>query len=124
MNKARCEKCKTTIESKYRHDFVQCACGAIFVDGGDAYLRAGYDVPENFTRINEDGTEESMTESIRRYNDAHPLRTEKNEAALSVGRLPEPSPAERTNQLLAEILTEVKETHRLVRAQCQFLIER
>ena len=72
MNKARCEKCKTTIESTYRHDFVQCACGAIFVDGGNEYFRCGYDVPESFTQILEDGTELSMVESVRRYNEEHP----------------------------------------------------
>lgn len=40
-NSARCLKCKDEIESTYRHDFVSCFCGAIFVDGGKSYLRAG-----------------------------------------------------------------------------------
>jgi len=40
-NKARCRKCGDIIESKYRHDFVSCKCGAIFVDGGHSYLRRG-----------------------------------------------------------------------------------
>ena len=72
MNRARCEKCKTTIESTYRHDFAQCVCSAIFVDGGDDYFRCGYDVPESFTRINDDGTEENMAEAVRKYNEEHP----------------------------------------------------
>lgn len=38
-NRARCRKCKTVIESKHRHDYVGCKCGAIAVDGGKAYLR-------------------------------------------------------------------------------------
>lgn len=50
-NKARCNKCNTTIESKFRHDFVSCACGACFVDGGNAYWRAG--ISEHFERLYE-----------------------------------------------------------------------
>lgn len=38
-NKAKCAKCGDTIESKHRHDFVYCECGAIAVDGGKDYLR-------------------------------------------------------------------------------------
>ena len=40
-NAARCRRCETVIESRHRHDFVWCKCGAIFVDGGTDYLRAG-----------------------------------------------------------------------------------
>ncbi len=38
-----CMDCDDLIESKYRHDFVSCKCGAIFVDGGHDYLRHGGD---------------------------------------------------------------------------------
>lgn len=38
-NKAKCLKCGDVIESTHRHDFVQCKCGAIAVDGGREYLR-------------------------------------------------------------------------------------
>jgi len=38
-NKAQCRKCGDIIESKHRHDFRSCKCGAISVDGGKAYLR-------------------------------------------------------------------------------------
>lgn len=38
-NAAKCSECKDVIESTYRHDFVGCSCGAIFVDGGHSYLR-------------------------------------------------------------------------------------
>jgi len=41
-NKAKCTRCGDVIESKYRHDFVTCSCGSIFVDGGVDYLRRGY----------------------------------------------------------------------------------
>ena len=40
-NKAQCGLCKDIIESTYRHDFKECKCGAIFVDGGKDYLRRG-----------------------------------------------------------------------------------
>lgn len=42
-NSARCLACNDEIESTHRHDFVTCSCGAIFVDGGTAYLRRGWD---------------------------------------------------------------------------------
>jgi hypothetical protein len=41
VNKCQCAQCKDVIESKYRHDFVQCMCGSIFTDGGTDYLRRG-----------------------------------------------------------------------------------
>ena len=46
MSKAVCGKCYGIMESKHRHDFVRCACGESFLDGGDDYFRAGgYTVP-------------------------------------------------------------------------------
>jgi len=39
VNKAQCRKCEDIIESKYRHDFVTCSCGAISIDGGQSYLK-------------------------------------------------------------------------------------
>ena len=38
-NAAICRKCDDHIESKNRHDFVWCRCGAIAVDGGHDYLK-------------------------------------------------------------------------------------
>jgi hypothetical protein len=40
-NSATCTRCGDELESKHRHDFVRCSCGAIFIDGGHAYFRAG-----------------------------------------------------------------------------------
>ncbi len=40
-NRAQCAICKNIIESSYRHDFVSCECGSIFVDGGLSYIRRG-----------------------------------------------------------------------------------
>lgn len=52
-NIAKCKKCGDIIESKHRHDFVRCKCGAIFVDGGHDYIRRGGDqFDEEFDRQN------------------------------------------------------------------------
>ena len=40
-NRAQCKLCKDVIESTHRHDFVECSCGEIFLDGGLDYIRAG-----------------------------------------------------------------------------------
>lgn len=45
--KVRCRKCLDVVQSKYRHDFVRCKCGAIFIDGGGDYTRCGGN-PEDF----------------------------------------------------------------------------
>lgn len=39
QNAVVCNLCDDFIVSKHRHDFVTCTCGAISVDGGQAYLR-------------------------------------------------------------------------------------
>ena len=40
-NRCQCRQCEDIIESRHRHDFVSCKCGAIFTDGGTAYIRRG-----------------------------------------------------------------------------------
>lgn len=49
-NRAKCGKCGDIIESKTRHDFVKCKCGAIFLDGGLDYCRRGGD-PMAFVEV-------------------------------------------------------------------------
>jgi hypothetical protein len=49
-NRCMCRKCGCIIESVAVYDFVQCACGAIFVDGGHEYLRRGGN-PEDIINI-------------------------------------------------------------------------
>ena len=41
-NKIRCRHCGDVLESRHVHDFKFCSCGAVFVDGGQEYLRRGY----------------------------------------------------------------------------------
>ena len=38
-NSVKCLDCHEEIESRNRHDFVTCNCGAISVDGGRDYLK-------------------------------------------------------------------------------------
>ena len=62
-NKARCRLCGDVIESKHRHDWQTCSCGAIFVDGGREYLRRGAKKFEDLEELSEyeeveDGSEE------------------------------------------------------------------
>lgn len=52
-NKAKCNKCGDIIESKFRHDWVQCKCGAIYVDGGKSYIRRGFESPEDIEELSE-----------------------------------------------------------------------
>lgn len=53
-NRAKCLKCGDIIESYFRHDFVQCKCGAIFVDGGHDYLRRGGKFLEDIEELSEE----------------------------------------------------------------------
>lgn len=39
VNRAGCLVCGDVVTSTHRHDFVRCSCGALAVDGGQAYLR-------------------------------------------------------------------------------------
>ncbi len=57
VNRIKCNKCGDIIESKSRHDFVTCSCGAVSVDGGYDYLRRVGN-PEDYTDLSE----------CRRYN--------------------------------------------------------
>ncbi|NBX50551.1 hypothetical protein EBT25_11595 [bacterium] len=41
QNAVTCNKCDDDIFSAHRHDFCECKCGNIFVDGGQEYLRRG-----------------------------------------------------------------------------------
>lgn len=39
VNKIKCKHCGDIIESKNVHDYVQCSCKMVAVDGGHDYLR-------------------------------------------------------------------------------------
>ena len=48
-----CNLCGDIIESKFRHNFVECSCKACFVDGGHDYQRIGYAEEGCFTNLSE-----------------------------------------------------------------------
>ncbi len=41
-NAARCMECGTLLYSRFAHDFKECPCSNLFVDGGSAYHRMGW----------------------------------------------------------------------------------
>lgn len=51
-NIAKCKKCGDIIESKHRHDFVTCKCGAISIDGGIDYTRVVGE-PKDYQRLDD-----------------------------------------------------------------------
>lgn len=57
-NRAQCRKCGDVIESRTVHDFRQCKCGAMFVDGGLDYLRRGGDLDKIHELSYNEGEEE------------------------------------------------------------------
>ena len=52
-NAIRCNICGDEIESKHRHDYVECKCGACAVDGGYDYLRRCFREKSCYTDISE-----------------------------------------------------------------------
>ena len=58
---------KNVIESKYRHDFKFCKCGAVAVDGGKAYLRRlGYE--EDYEELSEVEKEDKKDDLLSEVN--------------------------------------------------------
>lgn len=53
-NAARCKKCGDVIESKHRHDFVTCSCGALSVDGGKDYLKRAFISADAYEELSEE----------------------------------------------------------------------
>lgn len=60
-NVARCRKCGDVIESTDRHQYVQCSCGAVAVDGGHDYLRRCYNNKEDIEELSVSVLEEDET---------------------------------------------------------------
>ena len=53
-NAAKCRQCGDIVVSRYRHDFVYCKCGAIFVDGGNDYHRMGASNLEDILEVSDE----------------------------------------------------------------------
>lgn len=56
-NRAKCRLCGDIIESFHRHDFVECKCKEISIDGGIDYYKAAARNWENFVRIDDSDKE-------------------------------------------------------------------
>lgn len=39
INKAKCRLCGEVLISEHRHDWKQCRCGELSIDGGNDYIR-------------------------------------------------------------------------------------
>ena len=52
-NAIRCNHCGDVIESTYRHDYIQCSCGKVAVDGGTDYLRRSFENADDYTDLSE-----------------------------------------------------------------------
>lgn len=63
-NAARCDTCNQVVESKHRHDFVECECGALAVDGGREYTRRVYKPDSTWTELAEYADYEDVADSI------------------------------------------------------------
>lgn len=59
----QCGRCKDIIQSQYRHDYVRCECGEIFVDGGDEYSR--YSLGEGTVVLKEYGVQLEDSDGLR-----------------------------------------------------------
>lgn len=60
-NAIKCNLCGDVIESKGRHDYVTCSCGAVAVDGGHSYLRRTFtNSPKDYTELSECVGEEKV----------------------------------------------------------------
>lgn len=62
-NCIRCKFCDDIIESRYTHEYKQCSCGRLDVDGGLEYIRRTGDL-EDFEELSE-YAEESKEKQLR-----------------------------------------------------------
>lgn len=53
-NSVKCLECGSTITSTSRHDFQQCHCENVFIDGGYTYLRMGAKDPSKVEVLSEE----------------------------------------------------------------------
>lgn len=93
QNAVVCNNCNDFIVSKHVHDFVECKCGAIFVDGGQEYLRRGgsaltrgtytdlsWELPEELYRECGDAAEEAYNTGRNRFGIANAVMRKLREA--------------------------------------------
>lgn len=42
INMIQCKFCKNVIVSRYLHDYKECSCASVAVDGGNKYLKRSF----------------------------------------------------------------------------------
>lgn len=52
-NAIKCNHCGDIIESTHVHDFKECSCKRVFVDGGHEYMRRGFKEKDDYTELSE-----------------------------------------------------------------------
>lgn len=52
-NIIKCNHCGDVLQSFYVHDFKQCSCGRVFIDGGLDYARRGFIYTDDYTELSE-----------------------------------------------------------------------
>ena len=52
-NAIKCIKCGDVIESKTVHDYVECSCGSVAVDGGHSYLKRSAVSMDSYVELSE-----------------------------------------------------------------------
>lgn len=94
QNAVSCMSCGDLIVSKHRHDFVTCTCGAISVDGGQAYLRRvgdfanavdhSWSLPDELYRQCADAVEEAIDTNRNKFGIANAVMRRLRTAARIV----------------------------------------
>lgn len=73
MGKVKCLECGRILESKYRHDFVECGCpNNTFVDGGNDYLRFGGIDGNKIVILDDDNNPIAIDEQLRQAKENKP----------------------------------------------------
>ena len=73
-NRCQCRLCGDIIESRERHEFVNCECGEIFTDGGTDYIRRGANDLNNIIDLSEvEGmTVKEFLAEVEKYRQRNP----------------------------------------------------
>ena len=67
INSAVCTHCKDYVRSVNQHDYRECSCGTIAVDGGSWYARRAFKKPSDFIDVVEyfyDSTDDESSPSV------------------------------------------------------------
>jgi hypothetical protein len=96
QNAATCLSCGDFIFSKHRHDFVECTCGAIAVDGGQEYLRRvgdftnavdhSWEISDELYRQCADAVEEAIDTNRNKFGIANAVMRRLRSSASIIGK--------------------------------------